>query len=597
MPPESGRSPLTKISSRFGRSPIPTYPSFSKPSRNMRISNNLKARPRSILITPIADSSSEVRMEEFRRDFLKLAGLNIAGGAAGLFSSPIVSAQTAGAANAVGRASAFFDVRNYGAAGDGYTLDSPAINAAIEAAAAAGGGTVVFPAGVYASYSIRLKSFVALYLAQGATILAADTPASTTGGYDAAEPQGAWEPYQDYGHNHWHNSLIWGENIHDSGIFGPGMIWGKGLVHGLDERVSGGDSPGIANKAIALKNCHNVILRDFSILQGGWFCILATGADNLTIDNLKIDTNRDGIDIDCCRNVRVSNCTVNSPWDDGICPKSSFALGYPRATENLTITNCYVTGDYELGSVLDGTWKRRAPGPGNYATGRIKCGTESNGGFKNITISNCVFESCRGFALETVDGAQCEDITFTGITMRDVRNSPFFLRLGSRMRGPKDARIGTLERVIISNVVSSGAGQLPSIISGIPGHDIKDVQISDVYLHQVGGGTPKMAALEPPENADQYPEPTMFGDLPATGIFVRHVRNLSFSNLEVATETADARPSFWLRDVKDADFFRVRMPHQDGMPTFDLGDAENFRVFGCLHFKDVALGRVEKWQL
>jgi len=114
----------------------------------------------------------------------------------------------------------------------------------------------------------------------------------TTNGLRSAEPQGAWEPYQDYGHNHWHNSLIWGENIHDVAILGPGLIWGKGLSRGLgrdkDLPVSG--NPGVGNKAIALKNCHNVILRDFSILQGGWFGILATGVDNFTIDNLKIDT-------------------------------------------------------------------------------------------------------------------------------------------------------------------------------------------------------------------------------------------------------------------------------------------------------------------
>ena len=116
----------------------------------------------------------------------------------------------------------------------------------------------------------------------------------------------------------------------------------------------------MANKSIALKSCFNVILRDFSILKGGWFGILATGVDNLTIDNLKIDTERDGMDIDCCRNVRVSNCSVNSPYDDGICPKSSFALGYARATENVTITNCYVTGAYQVGAMLDGSWKRWA---------------------------------------------------------------------------------------------------------------------------------------------------------------------------------------------------------------------------------------------
>jgi polygalacturonase len=347
----------------------------------------------------------------------------------------------------------FFNVRNFGATGDGKSIDSPAINKALEAAAAMGGGTVYVPAGTYNCYSLRLKSFICLYIEQGATILAAPTPldGTTTDGYDAAEPQGPWEPYQDYGHNHWHTSLIWGEAIHDFSIMGPGLIWGKGLSRGHqnDKDLPDTTKPGVRNKTIALKNCFNVTLRDFSIFKGGWFGILATGVDNLAIDNLKIDTNRDGMDIDCCRNVRVSNCTVNSPIDDGICPKSSFALGYARPTENLTITNCFVTGSYEIGSILDGSWKRMPDSFAPYATGRIKCGTESNGRFRNITISNCVFEHSRGFALETVDGALCEDITFVGVTMRGSMNSPMFLRLGRRMRGPADSNVGTLKRIII----------------------------------------------------------------------------------------------------------------------------------------------------
>ena len=167
--------------------------------------------------------------------------------------------------------------------------------------------------------------------------------------------------------------------------------------------------------------CRNVILRDFTIYHGGWFGILATGVDNLTIDNLKIDTNRDGMDIDCCKNVRVSNCTVNSPHDDGICLKSSYALGYARTTENVTITNCQVSG-YLEGSLLDGTFKKETSN-GHGPTGRIKFGTESNGGFVNISISNCVFDYCRGLALETVDGALLEDVTINNITMRDIINS------------------------------------------------------------------------------------------------------------------------------------------------------------------------------
>jgi polygalacturonase len=516
-----------------------------------------------------------------------MAGLTLAGGAKAL----------AGAQRHNGRETLdkplYLDVRRFGAKGDGTTIDSHAINAAIDAAA--GGGTVVVPAGVYACYSIRLRSNVAIYLQQGATILAAPTPYEglANGGYDAAEPQGAWEPYQDYGHNHWHNSLIWGENIHDIAVFGPGLIWGKGLSRGHDEKnLPDTKALGVANKAIAFKNCHNVILSDFSILQGGWFGILATGVDNLTINNLKIDTNRDGIDIDCCRNVRVSNCTVNSPWDDGICPKSSYALGYPRATENLTITNCYVTGDYELGSVLDGTWKSMEMGSRRWGTGRIKLGTESNGGFKNVTISNCVFESCRGFALESVDGALVEDITFVGITMRNVRNAPMFLRLGARLRGPQPQTVvGTMKRILISNVTSYNASSLPSIIAGVSGHPVEDVKISDVYLHQVGGGSQEMAAIQPPEKADQYPEPTMFGDLPSTGLYVRHAKNIEISNLEIATENADARPAFHLHDVDGADFFRVRMPMRKKSDQFRLKGVSDFRVFGSQHYPDVVVGR------
>src|SRR6202453_1769252 len=385
-----------------------------------------------------------------RRELLRFGGMGLAAAAATSVPAAYAAARSATPTATQG----FFDVRTYGAVGDGKTVDTPAISKAIEAAAAAGGGTVFFPAGTWLCFSIHLKSHVALYLGQGSTILAADSPLpdATTGynggAYDAAEPNTAWDAYQDYGHNHWHNSLLWGEDLNDISITGPGLIYGKGLSFGATRAARGNypiykaEQPGVGNKAIALKNCRNVIFRDFSILKGGHFALLLTGVDNLTIDNLKIDTDRDGIDIDCCKNVHVSNCTVNTPWDDAICPKSSLALGYARATENVTIANCYVSGYYELGSVLDGTFKKYGPdaiGGWTFRNGRIKCGTESNGGFKSITIANCIFEGSHGLALETVDGAAIEDIAVTNITMRDSIGSPFFLRLGARLRGPKES--------------------------------------------------------------------------------------------------------------------------------------------------------------
>ncbi len=401
-----------------------------------------------------------------RRDFLKLTGAGIAGSALATGATvEAAPARTMAKTDPAGRDT--LDVRTLGAAGDGKTVDTPAINRAIEAAAAAGGGVVRFPAGSYLCYSIHLKSHVTLYLDPGATIVAADTPAlGASGGYDPPEPN-AWDKFQDFGHSHWHNSLIWGEELENISIEGQGLIWGKGLSRGDRDLAL---AAGVGNKSISLKNCRNVTLRDISILHGGHFAILATGVDNLTIDNLKIDTNRDAIDVDCCRNVRISNCSVNSPWDDGICLKSSYGLGFARSTDHVTITNCYVTGGYEEGTLLDATYKRFAPDFDVPRNGRIKFGTESNGGFRNIAVSNCVIEDCRGIALESVDGALLEDVAITNITMRGIVDVPFFLRLGSRMRGPKGTPVGELRRVLISNVVVSNcASRQATLITGIPG--------------------------------------------------------------------------------------------------------------------------------
>jgi polygalacturonase len=551
-----------------------------------------------------------------RRDLLRVGSLGMAGAALPSLASAAAKEKSPAAAPAI-----VFNVRQYGAIGDGKTIDTDAVNRTIAAAAAAGGGTVLFPAGIYLCFSIHLANYVHLYLDAGATILAAESPKPgeatgyNGGTYDPAEPNTAWDAYQDYGHNHWHNSLIWAEDMHDFSITGPGLIYGKGLSFGAGPgrgqqaglrgfgsepapgapprttppnpaRMARGDypmyqaeQPGVGNKAIALKNCRNVLLRDFSVLKGGHFALLLTGVDNLTIDNLTLDTDRDGMDIDCCQNVRVSNCTVNSPWDDGICPKSSYALGYNRATRNVTIADCFVTGCYQLGTVLDGTWKKFPAGARAYGTGRIKCGTESNGGFINITITGCVFEGCQGYALETVDGALLEDIAITNTTMRDIISPPLFLRLGARLRGPKDTtKVGTLKRVLISNLVCHNAPmRVTSILSGIPNYPIEDVKLSNIYIENLGGATSEAAAIKPPEKEDSYPEPSMFGQMPSLGFFLRHMRNVEMSHVELATLSPDARPAFYLEDVDRADFFAITAPRTaDG--NFALNNVKDLRI-------------------
>ena len=464
-----------------------------------------------------------------------------------------------------------YNIREFGAVGDGKTLDSDAINRAIEAAAKAGGGTIRVPAGTYLSLSIRLKSNIRLHLDAGATIEAAKgTPES---GYDAPEAND-FKEFQDFGHSHFRNSLIWGENLNNVTIDGPGEINGKNLRH-----TNSAKDVGTANKSISLKLCRNVTMKDFTIRRGGWFAILATGVDNLTIDNLKIDTNRDGMDIDCCRNVRISNCSVNAPGDDAICLKSSYALNEARATENVTISNCFVSG-YKMDTMLNGTrlydYKEK---PGASPNGRIKFGTESNGGFKNITISNCIFEKCRGLALETVDGGLLEDVTISNITMRDVNNAPIFLRLGRRMRGPEGAPVGKLRRVNISNVVIYNAESTrAAILSGIPGHPIEDVSLSNIQIWLKGGGTAEQAAIVPDEAETDYPEPFRMGEMPAYGFYLRHIKGLTMDNIQLHTMSDDARPPFVLDDVNSAEFFRVKADRTAGVNNFAFKNSSDLTM-------------------
>ncbi len=493
----------------------------------------------------------------------------------------------------------YFNVRNYGAVGDGKNLDSPAIDKAIQAAAAAGGGTVYLPSGTYLSGTIHLLSNIHLFIDMGATILAAP---QNLNAYDEPEH---WEgiAYQDGGHTYFRNSLIYGEGLTNIAITGLGMIDGTALSSGdgNQDAVDGYRNwqhpdqvntnanlklARLGNKAIALKLCRNVTLRDFTIFRGGHFAIITTGCDNMTVDNVTMDTNRDGIDIDCCRNVMVSNCRINSPNDDALCPKSSFALGRNVITENMTIVNCMVSG-FEVGTLLDGTMKPKANGNGN---GRLKFGTEANGGFRNCTVANIVFRSCRGLALEEVDGGILENINIHNITMMDVPAYAIYVTTGKRNRGPDVKQPSRMRNVLISNVTADGVSANSGIqILGLPEQPIEGLRLENIRLVCKGGGTEQQAAKTVPELGTDYPEPRGgLSVMPAYGVFARHVRGLELANITLSVENADKRPAMVCTDVDGLEVDNFKAQLGDGVAAAKLDGVKNLVIRNSPVLKDVA---------
>jgi polygalacturonase len=469
------------------------------------------------------------------------------------------------------------DIRRYGARGDGKAIDSNAINRAIAAASSRGGGTILVPAGRYLCFSIRLRDNITLLLSPGAVIEAAD-PATHGAHYDLTEND-LEEQFQDFGITHVHNSLIYADGASNIAIVGRGMIHGLGLDRegpgdrwhnrpnwkspkdqGLTPRQARLADPkeraveGRANKSIGLRDCRNVLLRDFTVLQGGHFCVIAHGCTNMTLDNLTIDTDRDGIDIDCCRDVRVTSCIVNAPKDDAIVLKSSYALGRAVACEDVSVLGCKTMG-YRMGSLLDGSYQLSdydAPdklGP----LGRIKLGTESNGGFRNIQISNCTCEHSRGILMGVVDGGTLEDVIVSDITLRNPVNHPLFVHQAARLRAPAGTPVGKCRRVQFSDINVSGADpRFPCGVAGIADAPVEDISFSNIQVTSRGGGTAADAALIPPDRRETSLEVSFMRTLPAHGFFARHARRLQLRDLSFSTDTPDARPTIVFEDVKGA---------------------------------------------
>jgi hypothetical protein len=457
--------------------------------------------------------SDNIALSNSRRGFLRKG---IAGGL--LFPAADLVAQSPkpslpATSGKLGRGS--FDVREFGASGNGVRLETKSLQAAIDACAASGGGTVHFPSGKYLSGTIFMKSNVTLALEAGATLLGS----TNLDDYPSVRPSTV-RSYTDY---YVRNSLIFGEGLERIAITGLGTIDGQGMTF----REPYPKRPYI----IRFINCHQVEVSELHIQDSPMWVQHYLECSHVNLHNLTVrslsNRNNDGIDLDACEKVRISNCDIIAE-DDAIVLKSTT----DKPCQDVTITNCVLSSRCNA----------------------LKLGTESVGGFRNITISNCVIydTDLSGIALETVDGGTLENICVSDITMRNVK-SAIFLRLGDRGRplyeGAPKRPVGAFRNVHISNVLADGADKIGCAIAGIPDHAIENVTLENIRIQYQGGGKKEDVMREIPEKLNEYPEYINFGVLPAYAFYCRHARGIRFANVRVSCLIADERPALVCDDV------------------------------------------------
>ena len=422
----------------------------------------------------------------------------------------------------------FFNVLDYGAVNTGQALTTSAIQKAIDECAGKGGGTVLFPAGKYISGTIFLKSFVTLHLESGAVLAGstnlADYPVTIAG-------------IRSYTDNYTCRSLIYAENQESISITGQGILDGNGSSFQVSDelrRSSLFESYKARPYMIRFIHCSDVQLRNITLKNSPMWVQHYLSCSNVVISGITVDSrvnrNNDGIDIDACENVRISDCEISS-GDDAIVLKSTCG----KLCKNVVITNCILSSECNA----------------------FKLGTESNGGFENISFSNSVVYNTdlAGIAIEMVDGGTLSNVIVSGINMDSV-GCALFVRLGNRARPflPGQALPGTgqLSGLIISAIQATNVGIEGCSFTGLPSFPVMNITLRDIRLAFAGGGTTEHAKAIIEELPAKYPEFDMFGILPAYGLYFRHARGVTLDHVVLDYRTADYRPAVYLNDVDDA---------------------------------------------
>jgi polygalacturonase len=445
------------------------------------------------------------------------------------------------------------DVTEFGARGDGETLCTASIQEAIDRCAASGGGTVNVPPGTYLSGTLVLESGVTLHLEAGATLL---------GSKDLAQYPMHVPDYRSYTDNYTDKSLIYGEKLERVGITGHGVIDGQGAAFKGPYKVR--------PYMIRFVECRDVTVEDVTIRNSPMWVQHYLACDDVRIRGITVKShvnhNNDGIDIDSCRRVTITACNVDS-GDDAIVLKSTS----DRPCTDVVVSGC----------VLRSTCNA------------LKMGTESNGGFRNIVLTGCTIWDTRlaGVALEIVDGGTMDRVVVSDITMHGV-GAPLFVRLGNRARPYKEGMdkpgIGSLRNVTISNIEATGANATGCAISGLPEARIENLTLSNVRLAFAGGGTLEDAERPIPENAERYPEYSMFGRLPAYGLYGRHITGLKLTGIHLRVADADRRHALVVEDARDVVIDHLTADRSDAAAAqIRLTDVQTAMMRGCAPRADV----------
>lgn len=445
-----------------------------------------------------------------------------------------------------------YNVIDFGAVADGVTINSKAVQAAIDECSSQGGGTVLFADGEFVLSTVFLKSNVRIQIDKSAKLLGAPSF------YDFAPQEPVDYPlYQDASHSYFDHSMFVGKKCDNIVFTGGGEIdmrsvWDEDNVRGI-----GGRGP----KPIALRECNNVEIYDLEINNATDLAIYFAGCENVDIYNIKMRVYIDGISPDNCKNVRIHDCDVES-GDDGIVFKSSYTLNRLGECRDITVKNCRV--------------KSRCSA--------VKFGTETNGGFYNVVIDNVDVRETRitAIAIESVDGAIIDGLTLKNMYIRNV-GAPLFIHLGLRMRGPAGRDIGRIRNITLENIVAEGpyepweaiawnmrthhigdtlqypwdftsdhvyGPQMTSNVCGLPDIPLENIVLRNVKFIMEGNVFEWRKVV--PDNANGYPEVHIYGrPLPAYGIYFRHIDGLVLDNVTVETYKADGREAFVFEDVQN----------------------------------------------